>query len=154
MQVLRYAETRRLRPVTDSYSYEELNEVLVRALPELRANYERDIAQSGEEMGPHVMYPELLVPYMGALLASRKPEAERDLLRVFDFLEDALADPDSELASVVSTSVAPHFERDREVLTRAREFMGPRMLHATRDRLPYRIPKRLRKDPDPRSTTS
>ena len=125
--------------------YRRVNEALVRRLPELRTEYEREIAEWGEEMGPHVIYAAILNPYVTRLLESKDSASEEDLRRVFAVLEDLVADPMT--ADVVITEVGEHLASDRDLLGRARLFMGPLMAEHTRDRLPFRRPRRFREKP-------
>jgi hypothetical protein len=124
--------------------YKPANEALVLRLPELRASYDEVTASWGEEMGPHIIYNEILNPYLTRLLESDDEASEVDLRRVFGVLEELLVGDDTYAADAVATTVGEYLESDRELLQRARLFMGPRMSEQTRDRLPYRLPRRLR----------
>ena len=117
------------------------------AAAELRAAYDEVTASWGEEMGPHIVYDEILNPYLARLLGSDDEASEADLRRVFGVLEELLAEDDNYAAGAVATTVGEYLESDRELLQRARLFMGPRMAEQTRDRLPYRLPRRLRPKP-------
>lgn len=131
--------------VTSEARFRRVNEALVNALPELRSRYEQEIAAWNEEMGPHVIYGDILNPYLARLLdAPEEPGNTEILRRVFDFLEQLLASPDPDFSDVARTTVAEELESDRSRLERARRFMGPRMAEETRDRLPYHRPRRMR----------
>jgi hypothetical protein len=125
--------------------YRRVNEALVRRLPELRAEYEREIAEWGEEMGPYVIYGAILNPYLDRLLETEDSASDDDLRRVFAVLEELVADPLT--TDVVITEVGDHLQGDRDALGRARLFMGPLIAEHTRDRLPFRRPRRLREKP-------
>jgi hypothetical protein len=127
--------------------YKPANEALVSRLPELRAAYDAMTASWDEEMGPHIVYDEILNPYLTRLLESGDEASETELRRVFGVLEDLLVGEDAYAAGAVATTVGEYLESDRELLQRARLFMGPRMAEQTRDRLPYRLPRRLRPKP-------
>ena len=133
------------------YSFDEqlankrMNQRLVDAFPELSERYRERIEAWGEEMGPYVIWDEVLNPYLRELLRSFCPGADRELERVFHILEQLATDPDQAVVDVVITEIATEIESDRESLDRARLFMGPRMAEFTRDQLPYRVPKRLKK---------
>lgn len=128
-------------------SFRRVNQALVEALPELRPRYEEETEAWGEEMGPHVIYADVLNPYLTDLLQSADDSSTGAALgRAFAFLETLAQDADPEAANVATTTVAEHLESDRESLDRARPFMGPLMAAATRNRLPYRVPRRLRAD--------
>jgi len=126
--------------------FRRINEALVEAVPELRDRYQREVAAWGEDMGPHVIYGDVLSPFLSQLLdASDEPGNAEILRRVFAFLEELLAHPDPDFSDVARTTVAEDLESDRSRLERARAFMGPRMAEETRDWLPYRRPRRLRR---------
>lgn len=133
--------------MTASAKYRRINAALIEALPELRERYEEEVAAWGEEMGPHVIYGDLLNPYLGQLLDFANEQRTREnLRRVFDFLEDLLGNADPDFADVARTAIAEDLRSDRDRLDRARPLMGPLMADATRDRLPYRRPRRLRNE--------
>jgi hypothetical protein len=127
--------------------YKRANEALVSRLPELRAAYDELTASRDEEMGPHIVYDEILNPYLTRLLESDDEASVADLRRVFRVLEELLVGTDTYAAGAVATTVGEYLESQRELLRRARLFMGPRMAERTRDRLPYRLPRRLRPKP-------
>jgi hypothetical protein len=121
--------------MTSTVKYKQINTFLVEALPELRDRYEEELAAWGEEMGPHVVYGDLLNPYLSRLLdGPDDPSTHEPLRRVFDFLERLLAHPDPDFSDVARTTVAEDLETDRTRLQRARRFMGPLMAEETRDR--------------------
>lgn len=122
-----------------------VNEALVEAVPELRERYQEEIAAWGEEMGPHVIYGDVLNPYLARLLDSPDEPINAEILRrVFAFLETLLANPDRDFSDVARTTVAEDLESNKRRLEHARRFMGPLMAEETRSRLPYRRPRRLR----------
>src|SRR5580765_935197 len=62
----------------DSISYEQANERLVQFLPELRDAYQRELEWwQAEAPGPHVLYDEILKPYINTLLASDRADADQ-----------------------------------------------------------------------------
>jgi hypothetical protein len=131
--------------VTAEAKYRLVNEALVEAVPELRGRYEQEIAAWAEEMGPHVIYADVLNPYLAQLLdAPDEPGNAEILRRIFDFLEQLLANPDGDFSDVARTTVAEDLESDRNRLEVARRFMGPRLAEETRNRLPFRRPRRLK----------
>lgn len=133
--------------MTPTAKYKQINAALVDALPELRDKYEEELAAWGEEMGPHVIYGDLLNPYLAQLLDAPDDQTTRESLRrVFDLLEQLLAHPDPDFSDVARTTVAEDLESNRPRLERARRFMGPLMAEETRNRLPYRRPRRLKNE--------
>jgi hypothetical protein len=123
--------------------YAEINAALIRALPELKRRYEEESRAWGEEMGPHVIYGDVLSPYLSQLLTHG--EEHESLQRVFSFLEEMLAHPDPEYGEVVRTTIAEDLEGHPDLLARARAFMGPLLADATRDSAGPRRPRRLRR---------
>jgi hypothetical protein len=119
-----------------------MNRALVRALPELGRRYAEETAAWGKEMGPHVMYADLLNPLLADLL---RRDDHANLRRVLDVLEKLLAHPDPAYGEVVRTAVAEDLEGRPELLVRARPHMGPLMAEATRSRAGVRQPRRLRR---------
>lgn len=133
--------------MTSNSKYGRINAALVLAVPELRERYQAEVKGWGEEMGPHVIYGDVLNPYLAQLLDAPKDQiTDNQLRRVFAFLEELLAHPDPEFADVARTTVAEDLEGDPIRLERARHYMGSRMAEATRDRLPFRRPRRLGSD--------
>jgi hypothetical protein len=124
--------------------YRSVNEALVRAVPELKERYEHETAEWGEEMGSHVIYGTILNPYLERLLAADDEDKEA-LKRIFDFLEEIASDPDPYVSEVATTTVAECLEETEDRLNRARPYLGPVMAQYARTRLPYRLPRRLRK---------
>lgn len=133
--------------MTSSVKYRCINAALVKAVPELQSRYEEEVEAWGEEMGPHVIYDDVLNPYLAQLLdAPTDRKADEQLRRAFGFLEELLAHPDPEFGDVARTTVAEDLGSNPALLERARLYMGPRMAEATRDRLPFRTPRRLRSE--------
>jgi hypothetical protein len=133
--------------VTSEAKYREINGALVRALPELRPRYEEERVAWDEEMGPHVVYADVLNPFLLELLESRgddRGNTEDALVRAFAFLDELLAHHDPDYADVARTTVAEELEAHPKLLTRARRYMGPLMAEATRDSPGPRRPRRLR----------
>lgn len=128
---------------SEQAKFAKINEALVSAAPELRRKYVEETEAWGEEMGPHVIYGDVLNPYLTDLLqAGDDPTAEEALGRIFVFLERMLGDPDPDFSEVVTITVAEHLESDPE-LERARLFMGPLMAEVMRPRPPRVPPRRL-----------
>src|SRR3954464_4076140 len=94
--------------------YKPANEALVSRLPELRAAYDEVTASWDEEMGPHLVYDEILNPYLTRLLESDDQASEADLRRVVGVLEELLVGDDAYAAAAVATTVGEYLESDRE----------------------------------------
>jgi hypothetical protein len=102
----------------------DLNRKLVRRFPELVDGYlEAKRLWGGEEPGPHVVYGDVLVPFIRMALVGRT--SHNDLAPVMEFLEGLSATTDSETLDVVVTSVLEPL-LDDEHRVRFEDAMGPR----------------------------
>ncbi len=120
------------------------NDALIRAVPELSLAYERERSAWGDSIPPHITYHDLLIPHVRRLLAAAPdPEVEERLRAIFSFLEELAGSSDNEATDLIRATVAPALEEDGEVLERARRYMGPLLSYETRNRIPYRRPRRL-----------
>ena len=81
----------------------ELNQKLVTTFPELEQAY-REVTewQEGDDTGSHVVFGDVLVPAMLALI---KGGYYPQVKKYFDFLEAMLADEDEYVDDVVATTV-------------------------------------------------
>lgn len=81
----------------------ELNKLLVIHLPELKKDYENEIAwQDGDDTGSHVVYGDVLYPYMVHLVSTKN---NIELKKVFNFIETILSCDDSYASEVISLSL-------------------------------------------------
>lgn len=105
---------------------DDLNRVLVRRFPVLVDGYlEMKRLWGGDEPGPHVVYGDLLVPYIsGALTEGTSPQ---ELAHAMEFLEELSTAADGEVLDVVVTSVLEPL-LDEEQRPRLEGAMGPRTL--------------------------
>lgn len=111
----------------DGLTYEMLTRTLVEAVPELGERVETMRREwVGETPGPHVVYGDLLNPYLLQLLAS--PEATTGevapLHRIFALLERLARDGNPRVQEVVSTTVIERLGSDPSLLTIGRRYMG------------------------------
>jgi hypothetical protein len=107
-------------------TYEQANEKLVEALPELAEAYRKQVEWWGNEKPrQHVVYGLILNPYLDRLLQDSN---EADLRRVFAFLEHLSVNPDPHVQELVSFTVCEHLGGDLEKLRQARHYMGPATL--------------------------
>jgi hypothetical protein len=117
-------------PLT-SITYENVSEKLIEHLPELREAYETEQKWwGGEKPGPHVVYGDVLNPYVDILLQSGDAPALR---RVFEFLETLSCSEDQRVQELVAVTVCEHLGSDQERLRQAVRFMGPATLKHSRD---------------------
>jgi len=100
---------------------------LVDAVPELRSQYEQEVKWWGEEEpGAHNIYGDLLTPHLISLLKS--DEQEDTLKRIFALLEKLANHEDVHVQEVVAFSVLEQLGGDKELLQKARRYMGPKTL--------------------------
>jgi hypothetical protein len=106
--------------------YEDVSDKLMEHVPELREAYEAELKWWGNDQpGPHVVYGDVLNPYIDRLLQSGDQAALR---RVFAFLEILSCCEDQRVQELVAVTVCEHLGDDEERLRDARRFMGPATL--------------------------
>jgi hypothetical protein len=102
----------------------DLNRKLVRRFPGLVEGYlEAKRLWGGDEPGPHVVYGDVLVPFIRSTLA--RDASASDLELVMEFLEELSAATDGDTLDVVVTSVLEPL-LDDEHRGRFEEAMRPR----------------------------
>lgn len=104
-----------------------LGQELLQGLPELRAEYEQSLDQWGTEEAPgwHVVYGDVLVPYVKKLLKVGRNSDERSnaLTRVFELIERMASSDDWYVQDVLGASVLYPLVGDA-LIERARPFLG------------------------------
>jgi hypothetical protein len=109
----------------DRIPYEKLSEKLVEIVPELKSAYELECQQWGEDRpGPHIIFGDLLSPYLLGLLRSNKQE--NILFRIFSFLEQLANQEDTRVQEVVAFTILERLRSDKELLAYAQKYMGER----------------------------
>lgn len=114
--------------MTTGPKYEKLPHYLVDAVPEIAERYRTLRRAWGDETpGPHVVFGDVLNPYLLGLLTTRDLSVEREALlrRIFSFLEELARADDDRVQEVVSTTVAERLGTDPEALAFGRRYMGP-----------------------------
>lgn len=108
-------------------TYDRLSNELIKVAPELRAQYEEELRWWGDETpGPHIIYGDVLNPYLISLLEADDESNEEVLRRIYGFLE-ALANHDDErVQEVVAVTVCERLGASKELLERAHRYMGPK----------------------------
>ena len=113
-----------MKDVSQVY-YDNVVEALLEAVPELRAGYEAEYRQWGDEpFGPHVIFGDVLNPYLLDLLGAARPDAK--LRRVFQFLERLAKHEDIHIQELVAVTVCERLGDDPKILHRAHKYMGAR----------------------------
>ena len=105
------------------FKYEDLSDKLMEVVPELRPAYEKELAWWGDDQpGQHVVYGDVLNPYLISLLESGdNPETLR---RIFDLLEKMANHPDVLVQQVVAVTVCEQLTDREEWITEAWPYMG------------------------------
>ena len=106
--------------------FENISDLLLEQIPELKPVYEAKEQFSGKRFGPHVVYGDILNPVLVQLIESRDND---DLLaRMFRFLELLATKGTRDVQDVVRVTVCEYLGKNQRWLTVAREFMGPQTL--------------------------
>jgi hypothetical protein len=105
-------------------TYEGLTSELLKRIPELILPYRQVLRQwGGEQPGQHIIFEEVLIPFLFSELQSSK--AKPLLRKAFVLLEDMASHPDGDVRDVVGEAVGESFWGHDDLLSRARKFMGP-----------------------------
>ena len=103
-------------------TYDNVSDRLIEHIPELSEAYEAALEWWGNEKpGPHVVYGDILNPYIDRLLQSGD---EPSLRRIFHFLEKLSRSEDQRVQEIVSVTVCEQLTNNKERLQEARRFMG------------------------------
>ena len=112
--------------------YEDLNAWLVEEIPELDEPYGKEREWWGEEKpGPHVVYGNLLTPYIVRLLESG--DSRESIKRAFGLLETLLAHEDVRVQEVAAVTVLEALQGNPEWLDLIRPQAGPLARQAVRE---------------------
>ena len=115
-----------MMPKSPSISYDALADLLMKSVPQISEACNREIAYwTDENPGPHILYADILSPYICEKLRSIS-DAKQELSEIFEFLENLAADPNTEIGDVVALSVIDPL---RNSLARDHwiDFLGPAM---------------------------
>ena len=112
--------------------YDELGKRLIEEIPELEEPYRRELEWWGEEKpGPHVIYGDLLTPYIVRLLeAGDNPDA---IKRAFGLLETLIADEDIDVQAVAVVTVLDRLVGNAEWISLMMPYVGPMARKAVQD---------------------
>ena len=112
--------------------FDNLAEALINVVPALKPQYESELHWWGEEKpGVHIIFGDILTPYILTLLESN---AQEEMLQhIFAFLEQLANQQDLHVQEVVSVSVCERLGDKQEWLAKARTYMGPATLHLSQE---------------------
>src|SRR3712207_2942116 len=106
--------------------YDAADAELLRALPEIRESYERELAWwEGDASAKHAIYGSVLNPLLRASLDRGDPAPLR---RAFEFVERMAAASDERLVNIVAVTIVGALGDEAATLAKARPLMGPRTL--------------------------
>lgn len=135
----------------EEITYDDMGAKLIERLPELRPKYSAMLEWwDDEKPGQHVVYGDILNPYLKELLEKGDP-AER-LEIIFDFLENMANSSDEGVRNVLYVTVLEYFLGDKERLKKMRSYMRPKTLEFSYEIEDYmkemgeRIRKRINKN--------
>src|SRR5437867_337012 len=105
--------------------YEEASRLLIEAIPELKSQYDAELEWWKDETpGPHIIFGDVLLPFVTKLI--EVGESERLVRRIFAFIERMANSEDSRVRDLVGVSICEPLIDHRQILERARSFMGPK----------------------------
>lgn len=106
-------------------SYQNLSEKLTEAVPEILEKYKDELQWWGEESpGAHIVFGDVLVPFVISLLESSADEAI--LKRIFLFLEQLAENTDPLVQEVIAFTICERLGDNPGWLSKARQYMGER----------------------------
>lgn len=103
--------------------YNTLDKELIREIPELKLFYDEELELwDGEEPGQHIIFGNVLNPYLINLIETNK---NQELIkRIFDFLEKMACSDNELVQEVLGCTVLERLGDDNMVLTKSKEYMG------------------------------
>lgn len=106
-------------------TYSTLADRLLEVVPELRDAYNETLEWwAPDKPGPHIVYGDLLNPYLVNLLEGHgDPDALR---RIFGLLEEIIGDPNEPIRSVAAASVLEYLWSEKRWREEAWNWMGPK----------------------------
>ncbi len=109
--------------VTVGVTSDHVAEALVAAIPALRAAYDEERRQWGDEPpGPRVIFGDILNPYLLTLLHTGEQKAT--LRQIFAFLEELAQHEDLHIQELVAVTVCERLGDDAIALAAASRYMG------------------------------
>ena len=97
---------------------------MLRVIPDLREACDGLVEWYGGDVpGPHVVFGDVLDPYLVELLTADRQDAA--LVAAFSLLEEMATSTDVAVQEVLATTVLERLGDDRAILERARRYMGP-----------------------------
>lgn len=102
----------------------QMNQRLVNSFPELETKYYEEVNwQEGDETGSHVVYGDVFAPYIEQMVIQQN---NMELLNIFDFIENILAENDEYFEEVIMFSVLERLMSDKEIFNKCKLYFGKR----------------------------
>lgn len=113
-------------------SYGELGTRLIEEIPELEDAYRKLLDWWGEDTpGPHIVYGDVLTPYIVRMLESGDDPAA--IRKAFGLVEALIADEDVKVQEVAVVTVLEQLQDNQVWLRLMRPHLGPLAKQAVRD---------------------
>ena len=103
-------------------NYDNLVQQMLEAVPEIRPYYEKELEWWNDEILPHVVFGDVINPYVISLL--KNCENMDVLQKTFQFFEMMANCLDERVANVLGVTVLERIGDEPDVLDQAVEFMG------------------------------
>ena len=100
----------------------ELNRMLLHSVPEITPFFLEEVSwQDGEETGSHIVFSDILVPYISSLIVHTNTHV---LKSIFDFIESLLCGKDSYADEVITLSFLDTLSDNPVLLQNCKPFLG------------------------------
>lgn len=100
----------------------ELNRMLLHSVPEITPFFLEEVSwQDGEETGSHIVFSDILVPYLSHLVRESNTSA---LQSIFHLIESLLCAKDPYADEVITLSFLDSLSEDPSLLQYCRQFFG------------------------------
>ena len=129
-------------------TYETINRKLINEFPELNDGYRQEMEGWGnDDPGPHIIYGNILNPYIISLLKSDGNDEK--LKNIFNFIETLAGAGDTHVQEVVAFTICEDLMDDRDLFSKASIYMGKTTLRFCNEIEQFR--ERLHRDANSRS---
>lgn len=104
-------------------TFENMSDKLVELIPSLRLKYLKELEEwDNDTPGAHIIYGNLLNPYLEILLQSEENQSQ--LVEIFNFLETLANNKDVKVQEVVCVTVLEYLMDNKPLILKAKEYMG------------------------------
>ena len=100
----------------------QLNRLLISKFPELEREYHEEVDwQEGDETGSHVVYGDVLTPYIEKIIIQQN---NAEIQKVFAFIEEILTRNEKYSDEVIMFSVLERLMLDKEQFQSCKKYFG------------------------------